>query len=98
MLVFEYTVSRPTREGNLCRSWDDALDNFRFTSLEATETVSVESLLPQIVADLGDMANLDFYACTPAPLLEPVQQFLTANGVEAAQLRMEPVRQNPTAE
>ena len=84
--------------GNLCRSWDDALDNFNFTAMEVAETDSVESLLPQIVAGLPGITDLDFYACMPAPLIEPVQQFLTGNGVVAAQLLMEPVRQATAAD
>jgi len=80
--------------GNLCRSWDDALDNFSYTSLEATAENSVESLLPNIIADLGDVAMLDFYICMPAPLLDAVEAYLTDNGVLPKQLRLEQVRQN----
>jgi CDP-4-dehydro-6-deoxyglucose reductase len=80
--------------GNLCRSWDDALDNFSYTALHATESGSVESLLPQIIADLDDVDELDFYACVPASLLNPVENYLTNNGVAPAQLRLEQVQQD----
>ena len=80
--------------GNLCRSWDDALDNFNYTALQATEEDSVESLLPKIIADLDNVAALDFYACMPAPLLEAVETYLTDNGILPKQLRLEHVRQS----
>ena len=83
--------------GNLCRSWDDALDNFSYTALKATDEDSVESLLPRIIADLDDATELDFYACMPAPLLEPAETYLTNNGVLPKQLRLECVRQNESA-
>ncbi|MCK5481847.1 MAG: 2Fe-2S iron-sulfur cluster binding domain-containing protein [Gammaproteobacteria bacterium] len=82
--------------GNLCRSWDDALENFSYTAMEATETRSVEQLLPEIINDLGDTARLDYYACLPAPLLDTTETFLLDSGIPASQLRMEPVRQQPS--
>ena len=78
---------------NLCRSWADALDNFHCVALKATERQTVESLLPGIIGDLVDVGNLDFYACLPAPLLDPVETILLENGVKSSQLRMEPIRQ-----
>ena len=81
--------------GNLCRAWDDALDNFAFTALQATDRV--ESLLPQIAAGLPIIADLDVYAWVPAALLEPLQQYLTDNGVASSQLRMEPLHGMPAA-
>ena len=41
--------------------------------------------------------ELDFYACMPAPLLEPAETYLTNNGVLPKQLRLECVRQNESA-
>jgi CDP-4-dehydro-6-deoxyglucose reductase len=96
-----YWITTPDNShylGNLCRSWDDALDNFAFTALQVTESDGVKSLLPGIVADLSNIADLDVYACTPAPLLEPLRQLLTDNGVVTAQLRMEPLRETATAD
>jgi CDP-4-dehydro-6-deoxyglucose reductase len=95
--IYLYRIATPGNSlylGNLCRSWADALDNFRCTTLEATASDPVESLLPKILADLENVGELDFYACMPAPLLDPVESYLTDNGVKAAQLRLEPLRQN----
>lgn len=79
--------------GNLCRSWDDALDNFRYTPLEATATLPVEALLPGLLERLPEAGGLDFYACLPATLLDPVENFLLGHGIPAGQLRLEPVRE-----
>lgn len=79
--------------GNLCRSWDDALDNFSYIPLEAGTALPVEALLPGLLERLPDVTGLDFYACLPAPLLDPVENFLRENGVPAGQLRLEPVRE-----
>lgn len=83
--------------GNLCRSWDDALDNFRYTTLQATDSKPFEALLPDILAELDDAGDLDFYACLPEPLMAPVANYLREHGVPGKQLRMEQVRQNPSA-
>jgi CDP-4-dehydro-6-deoxyglucose reductase len=78
--------------GNLCRAWDDALDNFRYRPLEVTDSRPVADILPEIIADLDAIEELDFYVCTPGPLLETVETLLTDKGVSASRLRLEPVR------
>ncbi|MGB5261549.1 MAG: 2Fe-2S iron-sulfur cluster-binding protein [Gammaproteobacteria bacterium] len=82
--------------GNLCRSWDDALDNFHYTALAATNDASIAELLPKITASLGEAASLDYYACMPAPLLEQTEKFLLENGIPPQQIKTEPLRQDPT--
>jgi len=82
--------------GNLCRSWDDALDNFSYTAMEATDARSVEQLLPDIINDLGDVASLDYYVCLPGALLDMAETFLLDRGAPASQLQLEPLRQQPS--
>jgi len=79
--------------GNLCRSWDDALDNFSYTPLDATIEKPFETLLPAIIGQLDDVQGLDFYACLPAPPLDTLETFLLQNGVPSQQLRLEAVHQ-----
>ncbi|MEZ5542969.1 MAG: 2Fe-2S iron-sulfur cluster-binding protein [Pseudomonadota bacterium] len=79
--------------GNLCRSWDDALDNFTYHPLAASATQPVETLLPAILGRLEDAGSRDFYVCTPSPLLDALEGFLRTSGIPAPQIRMEPVRQ-----
>jgi CDP-4-dehydro-6-deoxyglucose reductase len=82
--------------GNLCRSWDDALDNFSYTAMKATDTRAVEQLLPDIINDLGDVADLDYYVCLPGPLLATAKTFLLDSGIPAPQLQLESLRQQPS--
>jgi CDP-4-dehydro-6-deoxyglucose reductase len=92
-----YWITTPENShymGNLCRSWDDALDNFSYRPLEATATSPVAELLPEIITGLDAVGELDFYVCAPDPLLETIASCLTDQGVATAHLRLEPVRQN----
>ncbi|HAJ91305.1 MAG TPA: ferredoxin [Gammaproteobacteria bacterium] len=82
--------------GNLCRAWDDALDNFRYRPLEVTDRKPVADVLAEIIADLDAIEELDFYVCTPGPILETVETALTNNGVSASRLQLEPVRESQT--
>jgi CDP-4-dehydro-6-deoxyglucose reductase len=91
-----YWVTTPGNShylGNLCRSWDDALDNFSYTAMKATDARSVEQLLPDIISDLGEVASLDYYVCLPGPLLDTAETFLLNSGIPASQLQLEPLRQ-----
>ena len=81
--------------GNLCRSWDDALDNFSYAAMKATDARSVEQLLPDIINDLGEVASLDYYVSLPGPLLATAETFLLDSGIPAPQLQLEPLRQQP---
>jgi len=95
--LYLYWITTPGNShylGNLCRSWDDALDNFSYQALEATDSRPVTGLLAEIITNLDAVQELDFYVCTPDPLLEPVETVLTDNGVDLSHLRMEPIRQN----
>ncbi|MGD2112312.1 MAG: 2Fe-2S iron-sulfur cluster-binding protein [Gammaproteobacteria bacterium] len=78
--------------GNLCRSWDDALDNFSYTPLEASAAQPVDALLPGILARLNDVRERDYYACLPAQHLAKTAEFLKEHGIPAEQIRVEPVR------
>lgn len=81
--------------GNLCRSWDDALDNFHYRALTATDTITVENLLDVIIGALKDITNLDFYACMPAPLLDQLHVRLLGKCVLPGQIRLEQIREYP---
>jgi CDP-4-dehydro-6-deoxyglucose reductase len=94
--IYLYWITTPGNSHyleNLCRSWDDALDNFHYSSLEATDKITVAELLPAIIDIPGNVKEMDFYACIPGPLLETIETFLTGNGVPNSQLRLEPIRQ-----
>jgi CDP-4-dehydro-6-deoxyglucose reductase len=79
--------------GNLCRSWEDALDNFHYTALKSASGTTVAELLPGIAGSLDSLAAHDCYVCAPAPLLDAIQTYLHDAGLPRSQLRLEPVRQ-----
>jgi CDP-4-dehydro-6-deoxyglucose reductase, E3 len=92
-----YWITTPGNDhylGNLCRAWTDALDNFHYHALRVRDDTSVETLLGEMLGELDDISNLDFYSCMPAPLLEPLQAMLTQHGVLPGQIRLELVREN----
>ena len=78
---------------NLCRAWDDALDNFHYTALKTDDESTVEGLLPGIAGDLDSLAGHDCYACAPSTLLDGIENWLHGTGLPRSQLRLEPVRQ-----
>ncbi|MCK5383018.1 MAG: 2Fe-2S iron-sulfur cluster binding domain-containing protein [Gammaproteobacteria bacterium] len=95
--LYLYWITTPENnhyQGNLCRSWDDALDNFHYRPLEATDAHSVADLLAEIIAALDAVQELDFYVCAPAPLPGDIEALLAEGGVNAGHLRLEPVREN----
>jgi CDP-4-dehydro-6-deoxyglucose reductase len=77
---------------NLCRSWEDALDNFHYTALEADTDMAVAAMLAEYLQSTGDPGQFDCYACLPESLLEATETTLTAGGLPASQLRLEPLR------
>jgi CDP-4-dehydro-6-deoxyglucose reductase len=82
--------------GNLCRSWQDALENFHYHPIELASGRLVEDVLPDIIAAVGDVTACDYYMCLPGALLETTEAFLLESGVHAKQLHMEPIRNNPS--
>jgi CDP-4-dehydro-6-deoxyglucose reductase len=71
MELFWISDRLPHYQENLCRSWADALDNFRFVPLLASS--GQEALLTAILADHPDLTRADFYAAGPAGFLETLK-------------------------
>lgn len=78
---------------NLCRSWRDALENFRYTARvlgAGTEpTDAAERVLAEVVEDTEGLGGHEVYVAGPAPLVEAATGFLLAHGLPSAQLRTE---------
>jgi CDP-4-dehydro-6-deoxyglucose reductase len=78
---------------NLCRSWSDALDNFRYTQVAARAALPQEDLMREVFArvlqDHADLAGFDVYAAAPAPLSEADAKVLLGHGLPGAQLRVD---------
>jgi len=78
--------------GNLCRAWEDALDNFHYTALNAEAGSAVAGMLADYLQTIAEPEQFDCYACLPEPLLEAAETVLNDGGVPAAQLQLEPLR------
>jgi CDP-4-dehydro-6-deoxyglucose reductase len=75
---------------NLCRSWSDALDNFRYTPLTAkgtlTEEAVVQRALRQVLQDHPRLGDHDIYVAGPEPLANAAEYLLLEGGLPRAQL------------
>jgi len=75
---------------NLCRSWDDALDNFSYTPLTAegngSEEDRIARALARVAEDHPDLAEFDVYAAGSMALMGAAQKVLVPAGLPAEQL------------
>jgi CDP-4-dehydro-6-deoxyglucose reductase, E3 len=75
---------------NLCRSWSDALDNFRYTPLTADGALSEEAVmqgaLAQVLQDHPRLGDYDIYVAGPGSLAIAAEFLLLDHGLPRAQL------------
>ena len=75
---------------NLCRSWSDALDNFRYTPLTAKNALSDENvlrgLLQPMLQEQPRLADCDVYLAGPAPWASAAEFRLLEYGLPRTQL------------
>ena len=75
---------------NLCRSWADALDNFRYTPLTADRTAARDAAMPDTLARAVpaelQLAAHDVYVAGPAPCANEAEFLLLERGLPRAQL------------
>lgn len=91
---------------NLCRSWEDALDEFYYTPLSISTGYGqliadqqrgverVEQQLLKVVQDHPDVCGFDAYVAGPELVLETARRLLLAHGLPEERLTDEPVRGN----
>ena len=77
---------------NLCRSWSDALDNFRYTPLTAKDALSDEdvlrSLLQPLLQEQPRLTDCDVYLAGPGPWASAAEFLLLEHGLPRAQLTL----------
>lgn len=78
---------------NLCRSWRDALENFRYTPRvlgagAATGEVAAKALA-EVVQDADNLNRYDVYVAGPARLVQAASTYLRGQGLSQTQLRTE---------
>ncbi len=78
-----YRVDRPlsgSRVDNLCRAWNDSLDNFSFTLLE--DDLPAQEIARRIARDVKDIAECDLYLAGPKDVLDGLSEATQAVGFE----------------
>jgi len=78
--------------GNLCRSWVDALDNFRYQPLYL-ENGREHAAAEVLAADIVQAQDCDYYMAANAELLAALHQALLGRGVPNEQIHMMEKRQ-----
>lgn len=84
---------------NLCRAWQDALDNLSYTRLEATESAFAEPVtkteqhaISDVLATLAqkhyNVRTYDFYVAAPEHTAAYIKRYLIARGVPEAQIKL----------
>ena len=68
---------------NLCRSWADALDDFRYTALAEG---GAQDLVERMVKDHADLAAFDLYLAGPSAFVEAATKALAQQGFPPSQL------------
>jgi CDP-4-dehydro-6-deoxyglucose reductase len=80
---------------NLCRSWGDALDNFRYTPLTAQGALSDEAVMQRLLQTLlqeqARLADCDVYLAGPGPWVGAAEFLLLEHGLPRAQLAVSPL-------
>ena len=73
---------------NWCRSWADALDNFKYHELSAESLLepNPDRVLAQIADDHLEMTQFEVYISGPAPFVAKAREVLLRRGVPPAQL------------
>jgi len=75
---------------NLCRSWSDALDNFRYAPIAAQhaspEEEIMQAALRQVLQDHPRLGDCDVYLAGPGPWASAAEFLLLEHGLPRAQL------------
>ena len=76
---------------NLCRSWNDALDNFNYTPIlvEAKTAVVAESLIKHLHEEHSHLLNFDLYIAAPGHLNQFLKPLLISHGIKSENLQFE---------
>jgi len=80
----------PPYLNNLCRAWNDALDNFEYRALPAAAASGFDELLASELSAPGT-ANFDYYLCAGDTLRERFEQFAASENIPRSQYRVEAI-------
>lgn len=79
---------------NLCRAWNDALDNFKYTAMNVAHLCHdsvpnqdvFSACLSNLIKEHADLANVDVYSSIPEPLIDFANTFFMAQGLDTEQV------------
>ncbi len=92
---------------NLCRSWDDALDEMHYIPLHMSRNINevldsrykdmceIEDKLSSSLHHIEQVTNAEVYLVSPEPIAKLVQQLLIERGFQETQIYHEIIRGNP---
>jgi CDP-4-dehydro-6-deoxyglucose reductase len=79
---------------NLCRSWEDALDNFSYIPVDAdlrANAADTGSIIGRLNIKPGDLAGYDFYIAGNASLVDSCRKTLINSGLPTKQLMLDQI-------
>lgn len=92
---------------NLCRSWDDALDEMHYVPLHMSRNVyeifdsqyegmcAIEDKLTSSLHHIEHVTNAEVFLVSPEPVAKLVQQLLVQKGFQESKIHHEIIRGNP---
>lgn len=80
---------------NLCRAWNDALDNFEYVPLEVEAAEHLgDVILKHLQAD--DPSEFDYYLCGSARLRDRIEEFIDMRSIPKRQVALEIIETTET--
>ena len=75
---------------NLCRAWNDALDNFTYTPLESRSDLAraIDTSLQG-----ADAAGFDYYVCGDERLQSEIEGYIGTRGIPGSRLSFQPIEE-----
>lgn len=88
-LYWLHPAGEPPYMHNLCRAWQDALDDFSYAPqpVQSDDPEQVEVALNRVFEEHSDLSAYDIYLCAPKAVVARARLFLQARGVAQDQLR-----------
>jgi len=75
---------------NLCRSWNDALDNFYYTQIMQDSTTDwLKTFSSKLQTNHQNLQNLDYYICAEQGITVEIETFLAENRVPGRQIKID---------
>ena len=75
---------------NLCRSWNDALDNFYYNRLHDDDNDHwMQTFIAELQTNHDNLLALDYYLCAEQDITVQIESFLTENRVPDSQLNID---------